>query len=95
MHARAPHACAAGSLLPRRGASCLLPGMDQPGQQLTQENERTWGPEARADCRLIKMVIVFSGGAQGVREKEGRLGRGGGGLRRLQRLFMCGFCKNY
>lgn len=53
--------------------------MDQPGQQLTQENERTWGPEARADCRLIKMVIVFSGGAQGVREKEGGEGRGGGG----------------
>lgn len=49
---------------------------------------------ARADCRLIKMVIVFSGRAQGVSEREGEEERDGL-ARRLQRLFMCGFCKNY
>lgn len=101
LHARAPHACAAGSLLPRRGASCLLPSAwSGPTWPTTYSRERTnWGPEARADCRLIKMVIVFSGGAQRVRGQEGGKSREReevkGGPRRLQRLFMCGFCKNY
>lgn len=61
-------------------ASYLLPAAwNGPTWPTTYSGERTnWGPEARADCRLIKMVIVFSGGAQGVREKRGE--RGGGAL---------------
>lgn len=60
-------------------AFCLLPAAwNGPTWPTTYSGERTnWGPEARADCRLIIMVIVFSGGARGVREKRGE--RGGEG----------------
>lgn len=76
---------------PPQERSQLPAAWNGPTWPTTYSGERTnWGPEARADCRLIKMVIVFSGGAQGVREEEVERGP-----RRLQRLFMCGFCKNY
>lgn len=59
---------------PPQERSQLPAAWNGPTWPTTYSRERTnWGPEARADCRLIKMVIVFSGGAQGVREKRGAL----------------------